>query len=74
MSEKDKIKQLQQLHTGDKPLRDDKNPEYLFSTTDSELLLKIVQKEIHPRELALKELEKRGLNKEGRWIGFERGR
>lgn len=52
-------------------LPDDKNPDFLFSCTHTELLIKIVNGEIKPVELALVELSNRGLNKKGKWVGFK---
>jgi hypothetical protein len=52
-------------------LPDDKNPQFLFSTTHTSLLIEIVKGSINAEKLALKELEKRGLNKNGRWVGFD---
>jgi len=53
-----------------KELNDDENPKYLFSTTYTCLLTKIVRGEIDPKELAKKELENRGLDDNGKWVGF----
>jgi hypothetical protein len=50
---------------------DDYNPKHLFSGVVSELLCAIVNGDIDPNELAKKELENRGLDNNGKWIGFE---
>jgi hypothetical protein len=50
---------------------DDKQPQYLFSLTDTELLSAIVKKQINPVDLAKKELSQRGLDINGKWIGFK---
>lgn len=38
--------------------------------TDTELLLKIINKEIDCVELAKKELKNRGLNENGKWVAY----
>ena len=63
-----KIKKLfrKENHT----LPDDLNPDFLFSTTRAELLVLILNKKINVRKKAKAELAIRGLNKDGKWIGF----
>ena len=51
-------------------LSEEKNPEYLLSSTHTELLLKIINGEIDPKELAWNELRNRGLDASGVWCGF----
>lgn len=51
---------------------DDKNPGFLFSTTHTELLVKIAQKKIDPVMLAKTELANRGIGKSGKWVGHEK--
>jgi len=51
-------------------LRDDENPEYLFSTTWTSLLVKIAKGQVDAERLARIELANRGLNLNGNWIGF----
>jgi hypothetical protein len=51
-------------------LPDDKNPIYLFSNTHADLLVQIVGNKIDSRKLALEQLRNRGLDEEGRWVGF----
>ena len=53
-------------------MQDNLNPAFLFSSTYTELLCKIVNGEIDPKQLAEKELENRGLDKNGFWIGFKK--
>jgi hypothetical protein len=53
---------------------DDENQELLFSDTKSILLSLIVKGEIDPREIAWSELRNRGLDAEGKWVGFGEGR
>lgn len=48
------------------------NPNYLFSTTWTELLVAIANGSIDARALAQKELANRGLNQEGNWVGFDK--
>jgi hypothetical protein len=52
-------------------LSDDENPQFLFSTIRNTLLSMIVKGEIDPVHLAKQELEKRGYDEDGRWIGFK---
>ena len=49
---------------------DNPNPKMMFQGTETELLSKIVKGEIDPVALAKKELEARGINKEGKWVGW----
>lgn len=53
-------------------LKDDANPVYLFSTTWTDLLLKIVSGEVDAQFMAYKQLKDRGLDlTDGAWVGFE---
>ncbi len=49
---------------------DEENPKFLFSCTNTKLLSLIVKGEIDPRELAWSELRNRGLDADGKWVGF----
>ena len=49
---------------------DELNQDFILSSTFTELLLKIVKGEIDTKELAKRELENRGLNINGKWVGF----
>ncbi len=51
---------------------DDKNPAYIFCNTHTNMLVLIAAKKINARKLALEELRKRGVDKEGKWVGFKR--
>ena len=51
-------------------LPDDLNPEYIFSTTDASLLVNAINGKIDLNIIAIKELANRGLNQNGKWIGF----
>lgn len=53
---------------------DDENPDLLFSDTKSILLSLIVKGEIDPRELAWSQLRNRGLDADGKWVGFGDGK
>lgn len=53
-------------------LPDDKNPKFLFNGTHTDLLVKIAGREINARKLALEQLRNRGLDKQGKWVGFDR--
>ena len=52
--------------------RDEVNPDYMFQTTNVELLAKIACGDLDPVALVLRELRNRGLNSEGRWVGFDK--
>ena len=52
-------------------MKDEQNPAYLFSGTDTQLLSLIVKGEIDPVLFAKRELSNRGLNDNGEWIGFD---
>jgi hypothetical protein len=51
-------------------LSDELNPRFIFSLTHTELLVKAVKGEIDLLKLARTELANRGLDKNGRWVGF----
>ena len=55
-------------------MSDDKNPKYIFQMTDTALLLNIAKDEIDPVKLAKDELANRGLDSQGKWIGFDRAK
>ena len=50
--------------------RDDLNQKYLFQGIATDLLVAIVKQQINPVELANKELQNRGLDENGKWVGF----
>lgn len=50
---------------------DELNPIYLYHLTATDLLVAILKKQIDPVELANKELKNRGLDENGKWIGFK---
>jgi len=49
---------------------DDLNPDFIFSLTFTELVVKIAKGEINAQDIAKRELENRGLDIEGKWVGF----
>lgn len=51
-------------------LQDELNPDLLFNSTYTELLVQIANGEIDAVELAKLQLKNRGLNLQGKWIGF----
>lgn len=59
---------LRQSETGE--MADDDNPVFLFGTTNTSLLLKVASGEISAQFLAQMELANRGLDKNGKWVGF----
>jgi hypothetical protein len=52
-------------------VKDELNPAFILSLTETELLSKIAKGEINLQELAKRELEDRGKNIDGSWVGFE---
>ncbi|MCU0431802.1 MAG: hypothetical protein MUF42_17725 [Cytophagaceae bacterium] len=52
-------------------IRDEDNPEFLFSLTSNFLLSKILKRQIDCFEFASIEMAKRGCNLNGNWIGFD---
>jgi len=50
---------------------DDLNPRYLFQGIATDLLVAIVNKQIDTIEIASKELQNRGLDENGKWVGFK---
>lgn len=55
-------------------MRDHKNPDYMFQTIDTELLVKAANGEIDVMERIRKELACRGLGRNGEWIGFDKAK
>lgn len=55
-------------------MEDDLNPKYLFTGIATVLLTQIIKREISPFKLACKELSERGLDINGKWIGFEKSK
>lgn len=51
-------------------MKDDENPQFIFSTTNTELLLQIANDKLDAAYLAIKELINRGIGKNGTWSGF----
>ena len=55
-------------------MEDKKNPNYIFSMTDTGLLLDTMFEIIDLRELVKQELANRGLDYTGKWIGFNKAK
>jgi hypothetical protein len=53
-------------------IRDEDNPEFLFSTTTNKLLVDIVNGKIDPIKLAHEEMAKRGIDMRGKHVGFDK--
>ena len=52
---------------------DEENPVFLFSQTNKDILLDIINGKIDPIQMAKKEIENRGLDiKTGNWIGWNK--
>lgn len=52
-------------------LPDALNAEFLYSCTSTKLLVDIAQGKINAKHLAFTELKKRGLDADGKWVGFK---
>ena len=52
-------------------MKNELNPDYMFSTFSTELLLKIANGKIDAKKFAKKEIANRGLDKNGQWAGFD---
>lgn len=57
--------------TKEEEIADDLNPNFMFSTTWTDLLSKIAKGEIDANFYARQELCNRGLDLNGNWIGFK---
>lgn len=53
---------------------DEENPDLLFSGINTTLISMIVKGEINPMEIAWNELRNRGLDLNGKWVGFGEGK
>lgn len=53
-------------------IKDAVNPIFIFSLTATELLVKIVSGEIDAVGLAKLELQNRGMDNSGKWVGFKK--
>ena len=51
-------------------MRDDENPQFIFTTTNTELLIQIANDKLDAAHLAKNELINRGIGKSGTWSGF----
>jgi hypothetical protein len=56
----------------DGSLPGDENPLLLFSTTSTNLLVKLLGKDFNLATLVRMQLRERGVNDKGQWIGFEK--
>lgn len=53
-------------------ISDNINPIFILQGCNTELLVKVLNGEINLVELAKRELENRGLDKNGNWVGFKK--
>ncbi len=67
----EQIKKYQQA-AKDGSLPDEENPLFLFSTTSTNLLAKLLSKEFNILTLVRMQLRERGVNDKGQWIGFDK--
>jgi hypothetical protein len=56
----------------DGSLPEDENPLLLFSKTSTNLLVKLLGKDMNLATLVRIQLRERGVNDKGQWIGFEK--
>ena len=49
---------------------DELNPAFILSSVSSELLSQVIKGKIDLQELAKREMENRGLDVNGKWVGF----
>lgn len=56
----------------DQSVPDEENPLFLFSTTSTNLLVKILNKEFNIYALVRMNLQERGVNEKGQWVGFKK--
>ena len=54
--------------------QDDLDPRYLFNGTHTQLLTEALKGEFDIKYLIRRELANRGLDKEGKWIGFDKAK
>jgi hypothetical protein len=54
--------------------QDELDPRYLFSLTHSQLLVEALKGEFDIRYMVRRELANRGLDNEGKWIGFDKAK
>lgn len=57
--------------TKEDPLPDELNATLLYASTHTKLLIQIVKGTIDSKKLAEQELQNRGLDKNGKWVGFD---
>lgn len=51
-------------------MQDELNPQFMFQGTATDLLVAATKGEIDLNQLVAKELAGRGLDKDGKWVGF----
>ena len=49
---------------------DELNPKFIFSTTNTELLVRVLKGEIDLMRLVKEQLVQRGVDENGFWVGF----
>jgi len=54
--------------------QDELDPRYIFSLTYTQLLVEALNGEFDIEYMIRKELANRGLDKEGKWIGFDKAK
>lgn len=51
---------------------DDRNPDFIFQLTHTDLLVQALRGEIDLLALARKEMIDRGMGRNGEWVGFQK--
>ena len=64
-----KIKEYNQAGI-DGTIADELNPAFLFNNISAQLLVKVLQEGLDLQEMILLSLKERGLNAEGKWVGY----
>lgn len=70
MDRKEYKSYLKKADNGVIDIADDLNPAFILSGVNNKLISQIIKGEINIIELAKREMEKRGLDFEGNWVGF----
>lgn len=59
------------MENNNENLPDELNPKFIFSLTHTDLLVKVIRGEIDLLALVRSELANRGLDRDGKWVGFD---
>lgn len=59
-------------HFATSPVLSHQNPAFILNHVTDELLVMVIAGEIDLKELAKREMENRGLNENGQWVGYDK--